>query len=90
MAKVQTTKTAQVAVFNGATLNQTQFVRTAIAAMWDRAAILQGLADHFCMADQAAALKWAKGRLGLYERAYGPLGVADRKAMASFTGWDCK
>jgi hypothetical protein len=90
MAKVNTVKTATCAVFSGATLNQTQFVRTAIAALWDRAAILQGLADHYCLADPATGLKWAKGRLALYERAYGPLGVADRKAMASFTGWSCK
>lgn len=89
MAKVQTVKQAQVAVF-GCSCNQTQFIRRAIAAMWDRAAIIDGLAAYFCLADQVTTLKWAKGRLALYERAYGPLGVADRKALASFSGWSCK
>lgn len=90
MAKVNTAKTAKVTVFGNQQLNQTQFIRTAIAALWDRATIINGLASIYCQADQQTATKWAKGRLSLYERAYGPMGENDRKALAAFNGWSIK
>lgn len=89
MAKIRTTKTAKIAAFNE-TLNQTQFIRTAISALWDRATIIGGLADHYCFESRETALKWARGRMSLYERAYGSCGVEDRKALSSFGGWSCK